>query len=71
MVKKYCKADVEGVWATLALAKSLGVHIEIISLVIPGINDNETFLQAFASRVLAGLGVDRYSCPFHTLFSRV
>jgi pyruvate formate lyase activating enzyme len=58
MVKKYCKADVEGVWATLALAKSLGVHIEIISLVIPGVNDNETFLQAFASRVLTDLGVD-------------
>ncbi|MFW9917110.1 MAG: AmmeMemoRadiSam system radical SAM enzyme, partial [Candidatus Thorarchaeota archaeon] len=40
------------------LAKSLGVHIEVISLVIPGVNDNEAFLQAFARRVLSDLGVD-------------
>ncbi len=58
VVKKYCKADVEGVWATLALAKSLGVHIEVVSLVIPRINDDEKFLRAFVDRILTDLGVD-------------
>ncbi|MFX0113507.1 MAG: AmmeMemoRadiSam system radical SAM enzyme [Candidatus Hodarchaeota archaeon] len=57
-VKRYCKADVEGVWQTVKLARQLGVHIEIVSLVIPGINDDEAFLQAFARRILTDLGID-------------
>ena len=58
MVKKFCKADVEGVWATLALARSMGVHVEVVSLVIPGINEDTEFVRLFVKRILTELGSD-------------
>lgn len=58
MVKKYCHADVEGVWDTLTLAKSLGIHVEIVSLIIPKLNDDSAFLKSLTTRILAELGPD-------------
>ncbi|NVM21329.1 MAG: radical SAM protein [Desulfobacterales bacterium] len=42
-VKKYCGADVDKVWRNTVLAKELGIHVEITTLVIPGINDDHAF----------------------------
>ncbi|MFQ5977605.1 MAG: AmmeMemoRadiSam system radical SAM enzyme [Candidatus Heimdallarchaeota archaeon] len=62
MVKKYCHADVEGVWDTLTLAKSLGVHVEVISLLIPNTNDHRDYLNNLVAQVLTDLGPDT---PIH------
>jgi pyruvate formate lyase activating enzyme len=62
-VRKYCKGiEVEKVWATCRLARVQGVHLEITSLVIPGVNDAEMTLQGIARRILTELGAD---VPWH------
>jgi pyruvate formate lyase activating enzyme len=62
-VKKYCKGiDADKVWAACKLARSRGVHIEITTLVIPGVNDADTTLLGIAQRMAADLGAD---VPWH------
>ena len=61
-VKKYCDADVELVWRNLKLAKELGAHIEVITLIIPTINDDEQTLTEIATRIYDELGKDT---PWH------
>jgi pyruvate formate lyase activating enzyme len=61
--KKYCKAiDFETIWNSCRLARSRGVHIELTTLVIPGVNDSETTLRAIADRIATSLGRD---VPWH------
>jgi pyruvate formate lyase activating enzyme len=60
--RRYCRADDEHVWATCVLARKLGLHIEIATLVIPGVNDTAVQLRAITSRVLSELGPD---VPWH------
>lgn len=56
-VRKYCKGiDVEKVWSICRLGASLGVHIEITTLVIPGVNDSERVLRQIAERIAVELG---------------
>ncbi len=62
VVKKYCGADVELVWRNLKLAKEMGAHVEVITLVIPTINDNEQILTEIATRIHEVLGKDT---PWH------
>lgn len=61
-VKKYCGADVEKVWRNAKEAKRLGVHVEITTLVIPGVNGDRETLQGIARRILEDLGADT---PWH------
>jgi pyruvate formate lyase activating enzyme len=62
-VKRHCRGiDVERVWATAALARSRGVHVELTTLVIPTVNDSETVLGGIAERVASDLGCD---VPWH------
>ena len=62
-VKKYCKGiDADRVWAACRLARSRGVHVEITTLVIPGVNDAEDALRGIAQRIAADLGAD---VPWH------
>lgn len=61
-VKHYCKADVEAVWCICRAMKAAGVHLEITTLVIPGVNDADETLHGIASRITAELGSDT---PWH------
>lgn len=57
-VHRYCKGiDVEKVWAACSLAIERGVHIEITTLVIPTVNDDDEALRGIAGRIAAELGV--------------
>lgn len=56
-VRQYCKGiDVEKVWAICRLARSQGVHVEITTLVIPGVNDADVVLRQIAGRIARELG---------------
>jgi pyruvate formate lyase activating enzyme len=62
-VRRYCKGiDVEKVWSTCRLARGQGVHLEITTLVIPGVNDNLASLRPMAERIVADLGPN---VPWH------
>ncbi len=50
-VKKYCGADVNKVWKNIKKANDLGIHVEITTLLIPGVNDDEECLRSIASRI--------------------
>jgi len=56
MVKKYCGADVDKVWRNAKLAKSLGVHVEITTLLIQGFNSEEKIVKKLAERIFSELG---------------
>jgi pyruvate formate lyase activating enzyme len=63
VVRKFCKmVDVEKVWAACKLARSRGVHLEITTLVIPGVNDSDATLRAIAQRIVEELGRE---VPWH------
>jgi pyruvate formate lyase activating enzyme len=61
-VRRYCKADGEVVWRNCCLAKERGVHLEVTTLVIPGVNDDEEGLRAIAARIRDQLGEET---PWH------
>lgn len=62
-VWKYCRGvDVEKVWAICRLCRERGVHLEITTLVIPGVNDASDDLSAIAGRIASELGRD---VPWH------
>jgi pyruvate formate lyase activating enzyme len=50
-VERYCKADVDKVWKNITEARKMGIHVEITTLVIPGINDDEECLRGIAGRI--------------------
>lgn len=61
-VKKYCGANGEGVWQSIIEAKKLGAHVEITTLIIPGINDDEETLRHIATRIKREVNHDT---PWH------
>jgi len=61
-VKKYCKTDVDKVWRNATLAKNLGLHIEITTLVIPGMNSDSSTFKEIAERIYKDLGRE---IPWH------
>jgi len=61
-VKKYCDADVEVVWRNCRTAKAAGLWLEITTLIIPDVNDDETTLRGIASRIRDELGPET---PWH------
>lgn len=62
-VHRYCEGiDVEKVWRNCRLARALGVHLEITTLCIPGVNDAEETLCGIAERIVTELGAD---VPWH------
>ncbi|MDM8000484.1 MAG: AmmeMemoRadiSam system radical SAM enzyme [Dehalococcoidia bacterium] len=62
VVKKYCGADVELVWRNAVHAKNKGVWVELTTLVIPGVNDDDGGLRRMARRIRADLGDET---PWH------
>jgi len=61
-VGRHCKADVEQIWKNAKLAKERNVWIELTTLLIPGVNDDEECLRGIASRIKSELGK---STPWH------
>ncbi len=62
-VRRYCKGiDVEQVWRNCRLARELGIHLEITTLVIPGVNDQDEVLEGIAQRIATQLGPE---VPWH------
>jgi pyruvate formate lyase activating enzyme len=61
-VRRYCGADVEVVWRNCRLALEKGVWVEITTLVVPGVNDEDDVLRAIAERMVADLGAH---VPWH------
>ncbi len=62
-VRRYCKGvDVEGVWEVCRRARAKGVHLELTTLVIPGVNDSEAVLRSIAGRIVSDLGRE---VPWH------
>jgi pyruvate formate lyase activating enzyme len=60
---KYCGgADVEKVWRNAVEAKRLGLHVEIVNLVVTGVNDDEDSLRGIVERHLRTVGPET---PLH------
>jgi pyruvate formate lyase activating enzyme len=62
VVKKYCGADVEFVWQNAIQAKKKGAWVELTTLIIPGVNDDEECLREIARRIHDEVGDDT---PWH------
>ena len=61
--EKYCGGvDVEKIWRNAVEAKKLGLHVEIVNLVITGVNDGEENLQWVIERHLKEVGAET---PLH------
>lgn len=54
--KKICKAKLEPVLNTCEIAQSLGIHVEVTYLVIPGMNDSIEEIKKFCQWVVEKLG---------------
>jgi pyruvate formate lyase activating enzyme len=83
--KSLCAAKLEPVKETLKLMKSLGIFIEVTTLIVPGLNDNPDELKGLAEFLAGSLGpetpwhvsrfhptyklTDRPSTPVETLFA--
>jgi len=62
-VRRHCRGiDVEKVWRNCRHAKERGVHLEITTLVIPGVNHREESLRGIARRIHEELGRET---PWH------
>ncbi|MGQ9642169.1 MAG: AmmeMemoRadiSam system radical SAM enzyme [Candidatus Bathycorpusculaceae bacterium] len=61
--EKYCgRADVEKIWRNAAEAERLGLHVEIVNLVVAGVNDDEETLRWVIERHLKAVGPET---PLH------
>ena len=62
-VHRYCQGiEVEKVWRNCRTAGQMGVHLEITTLVIPGVNDSNVVLSGIARHIVSDLGPD---VPWH------
>jgi len=62
IVKKYCGADDELVWRNAILAKELGIHVEITTLLIESLNSEKDIIHQISKRIYDDLGE---LTPFH------
>ena len=60
--QELCGAKLEHVQETLRNMKSLGVFVEVTTLIVPGLNDNPDELKALAAFLVEDLGPDT---PWH------
>jgi len=60
--KTYCGAKLEPVKESLQLMKSLGIFVEVTTLLIPGLNDNKKELESLAAFLADDLGSET---PWH------
>ncbi|NHJ25753.1 MAG: AmmeMemoRadiSam system radical SAM enzyme [Candidatus Lokiarchaeota archaeon] len=62
MVRKFCGTDIEIVWRNAKLAKDLGIHIELTTLLIENYNTDESVIKEICENIVTKLGK---STPFH------
>ncbi len=55
-VREYCDLDVEVVWRNVREARKLGMHVEVVNLIIPGVNDRQEQLRELVRRHLREAG---------------
>ncbi len=61
--RQYCGgADVEKVWRNAKEAKRMGIHVEIVNLVVTGVNDDENTLKWVIEKHLENVGPET---PLH------
>ncbi len=60
--KNYCSSKLEHVKKTLQTMKTLGIFVEVTTLLIPGLNDDKTELKDLASFIAKSLGPET---PWH------
>ncbi|MCX7966074.1 MAG: AmmeMemoRadiSam system radical SAM enzyme [Syntrophorhabdaceae bacterium] len=60
--RRQCKAELEGVLKTIKSYKTLGIWIEITTLIIPGYNDGEDELKGIAEFIKNEVGIET---PWH------
>lgn len=58
----YCGGRAQDIMDNMVQMKAAGVHLEVTTLVIPGINDHENQLQAMVDTIKERLGTD---VPWH------
>lgn len=56
--RKLCKARLEPVLASTMLAFEMGMHVEVVNLIIPGYNDSEEDIEWLCHWVLDNLSAD-------------
>jgi pyruvate formate lyase activating enzyme len=62
-VRRYCKGiDVHHVWDRCRQAKDLGLHLEITTLIIPGVNSDDETMRGIAEQIATQLGSE---IPWH------
>lgn len=61
-VQRICGLHIEHVWDCIAHMKKMGVHVELTTLVVPGLSDDEDCLRQIASRIVSDFGPDM---PWH------
>jgi len=62
VMKRYCYADSEKIWRNAKHAMLRGVHVEITTLIIPGVNDSPDCISYIAERIAEELGEET---PWH------
>jgi len=60
--KKICGARLKPVLETLKHMKALNIHLEVTTLLIPGLNDDEVLLKKLAAFIVESLGPET---PWH------
>ncbi len=62
IVQKYCHAKLEPVFRNASFFKKKGIHVELITLVVPGVNDQFSIIEELANRIANNLGSET---PWH------
>jgi len=62
VVQKYCGADIKKIYRNAKIAKDNGVHVEITTLIIPELNDNDKTFREIAKFIKNELGNET---PWH------
>ena len=61
-VRRHCKADVNLVWRNVNEARRLGMHVEVVALLIPGVNSETDSVREIIQNHLRYAGADT---PLH------
>src|SRR5208337_4559608 len=68
--KKVCGSKLEPVLASTKMARDMGMHVEVVNLIIPGINDSQEEVKALSKWCFDNLGPDTplHFTRFHPMY---